>query len=87
MKLVVTLVALALLSAGTAASFAQSQPNYGPDGPAAADTFGTPPSGTHPPGTFGYARGPRHVYDDRYMYDDRYRYRHCWYRHHHRWCE
>ena len=40
-----TLALMALLSA-TAISFAQSQRNYGPNGPATGDTFGEPYSGS-----------------------------------------
>jgi hypothetical protein len=40
------LLALALLLSATAISFAQSQRNYGPNGPATGDTFGEPYSGT-----------------------------------------
>lgn len=42
------LVLSALLSVllGTATSFAQSQRNYGPSGPATGDTFGEPYSGS-----------------------------------------
>jgi hypothetical protein len=41
------LALLVLLSAGTATTgFAQSQRNYGPNGPATGDTFGEPYSGT-----------------------------------------
>lgn len=42
--------ALAVLAAATTMSFAQSMPNYGPNGPATGDSFGKPPSGTRPPG-------------------------------------
>lgn len=40
------IVALALLLGATSMTFAQSQPNYGPNGPAKADCFGSPFSGT-----------------------------------------
>ncbi len=46
MKLQSLAVALALLFAATAVSFAQSQPNYGPGGNSSGDTFGKPPSGS-----------------------------------------
>jgi hypothetical protein len=39
-------LALAILFSTTAISFAQSQRNYGPNGPATGDTFGEPYSGT-----------------------------------------
>ncbi len=31
---------------GPSAALAQSQPNYGPNGPVTGDTFGKPPSGS-----------------------------------------
>ena len=37
---------LAILLSTTAISFAQSQRNYGPNGPATGDTFGEPYSGS-----------------------------------------
>src|SRR5579862_6217276 len=40
------IVALALGLAVTSASFAQSQRNYGPNGPATGDSFGEPYSGS-----------------------------------------
>ncbi len=40
------MLALVVLLSATVASFAQSQRNYGPNGPATGDTFGEPYSGT-----------------------------------------
>jgi hypothetical protein len=40
------LLALMILLSATAAGFAQSQRNYGPNGPATGDTFGEPYSGS-----------------------------------------
>jgi hypothetical protein len=40
------IVAVALLVSATSMTLAQSQPNYGPNGPAKADCFGSPFSGT-----------------------------------------
>jgi hypothetical protein len=37
---------VALVLAGTSISFAQSQRNFGPNGPATGDSFGEPYSGT-----------------------------------------
>jgi len=42
--------ASAILLSATTVAFAQSMPNYGPNAPANADSFGKPPSGTRPPG-------------------------------------
>jgi hypothetical protein len=40
------IVVLTLMLAGTSASFAQSQRNYGPSGPATGNSFGEPYSGS-----------------------------------------
>jgi hypothetical protein len=40
------ILALALLLGATSVALAQSQPNYGPNGPARADCYGSPYSGT-----------------------------------------
>jgi hypothetical protein len=40
------ILALAILLSTTAIGFAQSQRNYGPNGPATGDTFGEPYSGS-----------------------------------------
>jgi hypothetical protein len=40
------ILALALLASATTASMAQSQPNYGPNGPGGGDTYGAPYSGS-----------------------------------------
>ena len=64
----------------TTASFAQSMPNYGPNPPSGADTFGQAPSGTLPPGVSRYGRArayappPNHRY-----YRHRHHYRHAYY--------
>lgn len=39
-------VALVLLLSATSLGLAQSQPNYGPNGPSRSDCFGQPYSGT-----------------------------------------
>jgi hypothetical protein len=39
-------IALALFFAAAGPCLAQSQPNYGPGGSSAGDTFGKPPSGS-----------------------------------------
>ena len=55
------LVALALLLSATSMSLAQSQRNYGPNGPSRYNCFGEPYSGSAAsrcPGTGGY--GYRH---------------------------
>jgi hypothetical protein len=39
------ILALALLLGATSVALAQSQPNYGPNGPARADCYGSPYSG------------------------------------------
>ena len=41
-----TIIALALLLSATSATLAQSQRNYGPNGPAKSDCYGQPYSGT-----------------------------------------
>ncbi|HYC15936.1 MAG TPA: hypothetical protein VEC94_01905 [Pseudolabrys sp.] len=45
---------LAILVSASSVSVAQSLPNYGPNPPAQADSFGQPPSGTRPPGVSRY---------------------------------
>lgn len=40
------IIALAVVLGATSMSFAQSQRNYGPNGPATGDSFGEPYSGT-----------------------------------------
>jgi hypothetical protein len=57
------IVALALLLSATSLSFAQSQRNYGPNGPSKFNCFGEPYSGSAAsrcPGSGGYARYWRH---------------------------
>jgi hypothetical protein len=44
------LLAFSLLVCSTGISWAQSLPNYGPNAPPNADSFGQPPSGAMPPG-------------------------------------
>jgi len=48
-------LALALIIFAATASRAQSLPNYGPNPPPGADSFGQPPTGTLPPGVSRYA--------------------------------
>lgn len=50
MPLKTALLGFAALVAATTISLAQSQPNFGPNAPANADSFGQPPTGTMPPG-------------------------------------
>jgi hypothetical protein len=40
------IIAAALLLSATSLGWAQSQPNYGPNGPARGDCFGSPYSGS-----------------------------------------
>lgn len=67
-------VAFVLLAALTSMASAQSQPNYGPNAPANADSFGQPPTGTRPPGVSrtghrAYAYVPhRHYHRPAYRY-------------------
>ena len=74
-----TLFVLSLAAAllGASSAFTQSLPNYGPNAPTGRDTFGTVPSGTHPPpsGAQAYA----------YRSHSGYWYRHHHYRHHYHW--
>jgi len=58
MKTIVFAAAVALCA--TAVAYAQSQPNYGPNPPSGADSFGQPPTGYLPPGVSRY--GPPHAY-------------------------
>jgi hypothetical protein len=75
-------LACLLTLCATATSFAQSQPNFGPNPPPYGDSFGQPPTGTHHPlqkrayrlyahSPYWHHRQPRH---------------HCWWRHGHRHC-
>ena len=48
MSLKIALLGVAALVAATSISLAQSLPNYGPNAPANADSFGQPPTGTMP---------------------------------------
>ncbi len=66
-------LALAVLVTLTAAAFAQSQRNYGPNGPATGDTFGEPYSGS--------AQARR---GDNLPYSG-YTYHYYWHHHHHHW--
>lgn len=50
MRLKMLAAASAIILGATTAAFAQSMPNYGPNAPANADSFGKPPSSTRPPG-------------------------------------
>ncbi len=49
MTLKIVIAAFAMLLGATTVSLAQSMPNFGPNAPATGDSFGQPPSGTHPP--------------------------------------
>jgi hypothetical protein len=71
------LLALSVTAAvlGATAAFAQSQPNFGPNAPSRGDSFGQPPTGTHPPLSGARAYAYR-VHNSGYWH----RYR----RHHHR---
>ena len=53
------ILASAVIMCATAA-FAQSMPNYGPNPPPGADSFGQPPTGYLPPGVSRY--GPQRAY-------------------------
>ena len=73
------ILAVSVVLSATTISFAQSLPNYGPNAPPNADSFGQPPSGAMPPGVprYGYYRAyPYH----RHAYYHRYCHRHYWYR-------
>src|SRR5215470_15494910 len=48
-------LASAMIICATTASLAQSLPNYGPNPPPGADSFGQPPTGTLPPGVSRYS--------------------------------
>jgi hypothetical protein len=58
MKAVLLATAIALCA--TSVSYAQSLPNYGPNPPPGADSFGQPPTGYLPPGVSRY--GPARAY-------------------------
>jgi hypothetical protein len=70
-----TLIVAMLLS--TSSSFAQSQRNYGPDGPATGDTFGQPYSGS------AYARSGDSLPYTGYVYQ--LYWQHAPYRHYRHW--
>ncbi|HUL89140.1 MAG TPA: hypothetical protein VLU23_13305 [Pseudolabrys sp.] len=53
------ILASAVIMCATAA-IAQSMPNYGPNPPPGADSFGQPPTGYLPPGVSRY--GPQRAY-------------------------
>ena len=53
------IVASAVMLSATA-TFGQSLPNYGPNPPPGADSFGQPPTGYLPPGVSRY--GPQRAY-------------------------
>ena len=76
-QLTLFVFSLAAALLGASSAFAQSLPNYGPNAPTGRDTFGAPPSGTHPPpsGAKAYA----------YRSHSDYWYRHHRYRHYHHW--
>jgi hypothetical protein len=59
------IVALALLIGTTSIAAAQSQRNFGPNGPSRSNCYGEPYSGTvasHCPGQGGYWHHGRHVH-------------------------
>ena len=64
MTLKILAAASAILLSATTVAFAQSMPNYGPNAPANADSFGKPPSGTRPPGVTRsqYSNYPKRVH-------------------------
>jgi hypothetical protein len=71
MTLKMLAAASAILLSATGAAFTQSMPNYGPNAPANADSFGKPPSGTRPPGVTrsqrsNYAKRPHRHYHRSY---------------------
>jgi hypothetical protein len=66
------LLTLVVLLSATVASFAQSQRNYGPNGPATGDSFGEPYSGSAVA-----RRGDWLPYSGYHHYGHRY---HHWYR-------
>ena len=75
----IVLLAAAFLVAATTLSLAQSQPNYGPNAPADADSFGQPPTGTMPPGVS--RRGYRaYAYSGHWHRHYRHWHHHYWYR-------
>lgn len=49
MTLRIALISFAMLLSATTVSLAQSLPYFGPNAPSTGDSFGQPPSGTHPP--------------------------------------
>ena len=53
-------LATAIALCATSVSYAQSRPNYGPNPPPGADSFGQPPTGYLPPGVSRY--GPPRAY-------------------------
>ena len=71
-----TLVLALSLVCSASISFAQSLPNYGPNAPSDADSFGQPPSGAMPPGVsrWGYRAYPYAPYRYRYARPYPYRY-------------
>ncbi len=85
MSLRIVLLAVAVLVANTTISAAQSLPNYGPNAPADADSFGQPPTGTQPPGVSRLGYPPYPYPYRRYWHYRRYHryhhYRHWYYRH------
>jgi hypothetical protein len=67
----------AMIVCTATASLAQSLPNYGPNPPPGADSFGQPPTGTLPPGVSRYRAYPYHRHwryygHRRYHHIDRY---------------
>jgi hypothetical protein len=76
MSLKPVLFALAMVLSASSISLAQSMPNYGPNPPRNADSFGQPPSGTKPPGVSRYGHRS-------YAYVPRRHYHRYW--HHRHW--
>jgi hypothetical protein len=72
MTLKIIIAAFTMLLGATTVSLAQSMPNYGPNAPATGDSFGKPPSGTHPPRS-GYRA---YAYQRRLHHHGQYRHRH-----------
>jgi len=71
-------LAASVVLCATTVAFAQSQPNYGPNPPAGADSFGQPPTGYLPPGVSRY--GPARAYaPPPNRYQRRHHYRHTQY--------
>jgi hypothetical protein len=57
-----TIAALLLLISATSIAMAQSQPNFGPNGPSRSDCFGEPYSGSAAGRCGGHHYGHHHYY-------------------------